>query len=110
MFPGLLRHLASLSLEKPKGVPRVVSKCNMALHPGAEQCHPLRMRTVGEDEGMTGTAENLGFAPADEGSCSWSSFKLGVQNLQQEGRMRGLGGPVVMAEGRPFFATEAKGD
>lgn len=67
------------------------------------------MRTVGEDEGITGTVEDLGFMPAEEGSHSWSSFKLGVQNLQQEGRMRGLGGPVVMTNGRSFFASEAKG-
>lgn len=47
MFPGLLRHLASLSLEKPTGVPRVVSNCNLALHPGAEQCHPAENEDCG---------------------------------------------------------------
>lgn len=48
---------------------------------GQNSVTPLRMRTVGEDEGMAGMAEDLGFMPADEGSRSWSSFKLGVQSL-----------------------------
>lgn len=33
IFPGLVRHWVSLNLEKPKGVPRVALRCNLALGP-----------------------------------------------------------------------------
>jgi hypothetical protein len=39
---------------------------------------------------MTAMAEILGFSQVGEGIWSWSSFKLAVQSLQQEDRMRRL--------------------
>jgi hypothetical protein len=43
MFPGLLRHLVSLILEKPKGVPRVTPKCDLAPGPGQSSFSLLGM-------------------------------------------------------------------
>lgn len=59
IFPGLVRHLVSLNLEKPKGVPWAGLTCDLALGPGQSGSGFLGQTwTVGWDEKLDGRGES----------------------------------------------------